>query len=254
MAQALMCSLCDGGHLTKNCSFPQEIVRCNGCKLPIFDLEKHDCDTNCIPKSFYTDIFAKEALTLFRFAYSGDFYFLDEKNEFHRLCHDQKLICGAIDGMFTVASIERHSSIFYDSIALKKFSFLFAILRNNTWQLWLRAVVSPSHGLQLFRLDHSFGPIMLPPEFKLNTVAVFGIVPSPDADRIQISFSVYADSVDCDIRTGYCGSVEWPNYPADPNEVNRLNFIYNLQKIFPKQNELNQFNLLCLGIFALCFR
>lgn len=221
MAEALMCSICDGGHFTKDCSFPQDIARCNDCKLPIFDREEHNCVTLRIPKSFCTDIFAKEALPLFRFAYNGDVYFLDEKNDFYRMCHNQMLICGASDGMFTMNSIEGHSSIYYSSIAVKNFSFLFAILRNNTWKLWLRAVVSKSHGLQLFYLDgDQFGPIFFQPEFMLNTIAVFGIV--PDADRIQINFAVYADKVDADIRTGYCGSVAWPKVPADPMEVNQF--------------------------------
>lgn len=231
MAHALMCSLCDGGLNamlnTKDCSFPQEIDRCNGCKLPIFDQEVHNCVTNRIPRSFYTDIFAKEALPLFRFTYKGDVYFLDEKNEFYKMCHDQNLICDAIDGMFTMNSIEGYSSIFYNSIAEKKFSFFFAILRHNTWKLWLRAVVSKSNGLQLFYLDgDQFGPILLQPQYMLNTVAVFGIV--PDADRIQINFAVYADTVDCETRSGYCGNVEWPKNLADPKEVNCFLILFTI--------------------------
>lgn len=223
MAQTLMCSLCDGNHLTKLCSFPKTINRCNSCKLPIFDLEVHNCDVyvRSIPKSFYTDIIAKEALPLFRFVYSGDIYFFDEKNEFHKMCNGQKLVCGAIDGLFTMNSIGKMSSIDYHSIAVKKFSFLFAILRGKTWYLWLRAVVSKSHGLQLFNLDHAFFSNIIPPEFVLNTntAAVFGIVTDSNTSRIQINFAVYADNVGYGTRTGYCGSVEWPRNFSDPIEV-----------------------------------
>lgn len=184
MAQALMCSICNGNHSTKVCPFPQEIARCNRCKLPIFDQDVHNCDALRIPKSFYTDIVAKETRPLFRFMYGGDIYILDEENEFYQMCDGQTLICGAIDGMFTINSFDGSSSIDCNGIATKKNSFLFAILRGNTWQLWLRAVVSKLHGLQLFYLDYLFGPIILPPEFQLNTTAVFGISPDPGIDRI----------------------------------------------------------------------
>lgn len=182
MAQALACSLCDGSHLTKACSFPQEIRRCLRCQLPIFDQNEHNCNILYAAKSFYTDIVAKETFPLFRFTFGGPIYFLDDNNVFSEVCDGQALICGATDGMFTINLME---------------SFTSMLLQCHR---------------QLFNLDNQFGPIDLPPEFKLNTTAVFGILPDLDAVRIQIGFAVYAKSVDNDHdtfdRDG--GTVEWP--------------------------------------------
>lgn len=132
----------------------------------------------------------------------------------------QTLLCDAADGMFTLNGCEGYSSVEYNAAAVKKFSFIFAILRQKTWQLWLRAVVTKSHGLQLFNLEHQFGPIILPPEFQLNTAAVFGIVPS--AENVKIDFVVHANAGG-DNDLGYTESVEWP-YPS-----NKLYPLFELQ-------------------------
>lgn len=212
MAQALVCSLCNGGHSTTACSFPQEIGRCIRCQLPIFDQKEHNCDARYAAKSFYTDIIAKETFPLFRFVFGGPIYILDENNIFNQAYDGQLLICGATDGMFTISSCESFTSIDYSGISVKQFSFLLAIVRGNTWQLWLRGVVSKSHGLQLFNLDDHFGPINVRPEFMRNTTAVFGILPDLDTVRIKIGFAVYAKSVSNDYETfdGDGGEVEWP--------------------------------------------
>lgn len=212
MAHALSCTLCDGGHLTKACSFPQEISRCLRCTLPIFDQSQHICNELYAAKSFYTDIIAKETFRLFRFMFDGPIYILDDKNVFNKACDGEVLICGATGGMFTINSNESHTNVTYSATAVKKLSFIFAIVRGNTWQLWLRAVVSEQHGLQLFNLGDQFEPINLARAFKLNTSVVFGIMPHVDKVRLQIGFAVYAKSVgnDRDTFGADGGIVQWP--------------------------------------------
>lgn len=131
----------------------------------------------------------------------------------------QQLICDAVDGMFTMNLMDKFSSVDFSAVAVKKFSFLFAISKGANWYLWLRAVVSKSHGLQLFDLDHQMSPITLRQDFMLNTVAVFGMVPRASTGRTGINFAVYAENKGSGTRTGYFGNVEWPRSTAD-SEVN----------------------------------
>lgn len=212
MAHALSCSICDGNHLTKVCSFPQEMNRCIRCQLPVFDQRQHHCNELYAAKSFFTDIIAKETFSLFRFTFGGPIHILDDNNAFKEARNGQVMICGATDGMFTINSVENFTSVTYSATSVKKFSFIFVILRGNTWRLWLRAVVSKQYGLQLFNLEDRFVPISLPPEFKLNTTAVFGIFSHVDTAQIKIGFAVYAKSVgnEDDIFGGDGGIVEWP--------------------------------------------
>lgn len=222
MEQAVICFLCNGDHLTNACAFPQMIRRCSHCQLPIFNYQEHICDAHDIPKSFYTDIIAKKTLALFRFAYKGEIYFLSEKHQFHRMSDGQALICGTTDGMFTITKCDGFSRMEYSAISVKKFSFLIAILQDKHWQIWLRAVVSKSHGLQLFNMDHERSPYpILPPKFNLNTSAVFAVI--PDAGTAQMDFTVYANSngnIDYDAFNGYGGNVTWPRSSPDLVEVN----------------------------------
>lgn len=52
----------------------------------------------------------------------------------------------------------------------------------NSWRLRLRAVLTPNSGLLVFKITKTLpienGHILIPPEFRLNTIALFGMKPT----------------------------------------------------------------------------
>lgn len=96
----------------------------------------------------------------------------------------------------------------YKATRFARFSFLIAIKDDRLWRVRFRGVITPKHGLLIFKLRTTLqlvnGRLMLPATYAPNTTAVFGI--TPKADEVLSSVRVFANTTS---RLQYGGAFKY---------------------------------------------
>lgn len=184
-----MCHNCNKNHNIEDCDSPEYSSHCTGCLVVSFDGSNHV--NPCMPinkiSPIRSDLFAGYALTLFQFIYSLEdvhmFYF--HKGNFSAVNPRVKLISPPVEGVITIQKLDdsQRQCIALKQTSFKRCSILFAVLdTNGVWRLRLRAVLTPNSGLLIFKITKTLpienGHYLIPPEFRLNTIALFGMKPT----------------------------------------------------------------------------
>lgn len=178
-----LCVNCNGDHNIKNCDLPLYSMHCYGCLVVSFDGTNHvnPCRPVNRKASIKSDLLASEAMTLFELAYNtteANLFYLNE-SRFVQVTPQQKMISAPVEGLLNVKQNGDFQYIDFKQTKFNRCSFLIAVLdAGGIWRLRFRLVITPKHGLVVFKLTKTLnvnnGRIEIPNDSMVNTVAVFG--------------------------------------------------------------------------------
>lgn len=197
-----------------NCTVPMLYLRCYRCLVISHDGSGHT--SPCMPKytisGLRTDIYAKPIYQMFQFRVKksdGVVHYLNIDSGRFEVLDGQSLLCPATDGILDSFSGEKYLRLTYSACAFKRFSIVIAVLMNGCWRLRYRIVPSAVHGILVFKMRSTLhftnGRVILPDDFKLNTILVVGIKPS---GSFKINFRIFANEdgqLDTENFNGYLG-------------------------------------------------
>lgn len=184
-----VCHNCNKDHNIEDCDLPEYSMHCTSCLVVSFNGSNHV--NPCMPmpinriSPIRSDLFARQALTLFQINYSLNdvrVYHLD-KGRFSEVNPRVKLISPPAEGVLTIQNLDnQRQCIALKQSSFKRCSILFAVMdKSGIWRLRWRAVLTPNSGLLIFKLTKTLsnenGLVSIPPEFRLNTIALFGMKP-----------------------------------------------------------------------------
>lgn len=213
-----VCSNCSGYHNIKNCNLPSYTMHCSHCLVVSLDGAMHGppCKPVNRKSSVRLDLLAKRAITLFQLSYN-----INEANVFHlndsrfvQVSPQLRLISAPVEGLLKVRNNDNEQFIGFKQTQFNRCSFLIAVLDGKgIWRLRFRLVVTPVHGLAVFKLSKTLnvnhGRIEMPNDLMVNTVAVFGVAPIESSFyitlRVHANESGRLSSTQFDGYIGYIG-------------------------------------------------
>lgn len=191
-----ICPNCNENHRLDSCDLPLFTSHCTSCLVMSLDGGHHSNPCRPINKisAIREDIMASNALTLIRWQHKfgeGEIFYLANNSNFTPLNAKTKLISPVAESLITVESESDGISIALKQTSYKRCSFLLAYLdRTNQWRIRFQFVVTPRHGLLVFKRTRTLhfinGRAEIPPELINNTIAVFGLRISVDAYYSQV--------------------------------------------------------------------
>lgn len=199
----LRCYNCNKGHNVENCCLPNFSTHCRGCLVVSFDGSGHE--NPCMPvnkiSEIRSDILARNALTLFRLNYSPkdtQIFILTKDKAFAEFAGNYKALSAPAESILShqVIDPEKEHRIMMKQTSFKRCSILFAVFdKANTWRLRFRLVVTPQHGLIVFKLQRTLqvinDRIIIPSEYENNSIALFGL--KPKVDSVYMNIFVHAN-------------------------------------------------------------
>lgn len=212
----ITCLNCSKVHDSGYCMYPFYWVPC--CRCIVFSLDGSGhmmpCGEVNTISPFRDIILSQPLIAMYTMRLSkrlGDMLFLNrESGRFELFENKQRLTNSYIEGLFMFKSTENYNVLSYGASTFTRFSVVIAVLSNGYWRARFRVVTSNIHGLLVFKLRNTIpiqnGRVILPDEFKKNTVLVLGIKPSSYA--VKVEFRVFANT---GRSSNYSGCVVWQN-------------------------------------------
>lgn len=208
-----------------NCTVPMLYLRCYRCLVISHDGSGHT--SPCMPKytisGLRTDIYAKPIYQMFQFRVKksdGVVHYLNIDSGRFEVLDGQSLLCPATDGILDSFSGEKYLRLTYSACAFKRFSIVIAVLMNGCWRLRYRIVPSAVHGILVFKMRSTLhftnGRVILPDDFKLNTILVVGIKPS---GSFKINFRIFANEDGLKILMAIWAMQRFPSTPMASTPV-----------------------------------
>lgn len=205
------CFNCGNLHSAGDCDKPTYFVRCPRCWIVSFDRSGHrlPCTETNTTSRFCDNIFGRMALPLFTLRVrkcEADMYLMDPNTAKFEMANGKSLLSPATCGAFQYAGLGNRHMISYSTNTYSRISFLIAIHGGKQWAVRFRGILSPVHGLLMFKVKNLVGDRDIFASLQDNTVAVIGLKPRFNAMEIQ--FEVFAK----DRHHGneyYGGAVDW---------------------------------------------
>lgn len=195
------CHNCNEGHSIEDCELPEYTMHCTGCLLVSFDGANHinPCMPNNKVSPIRLDLFAKHALTLFQMNYSLADVTVHYWNQGHfsEVNPRVKLISPPSEAVITIQNVNGNQCIALKQSSFKRCCILICAMDNSgIWRFRWRVVVTPNSGVLIFHMTKTptfqNGQISIPPEFRLNTIAIFGMKPRNSSFYVEVR--VHANS------------------------------------------------------------
>lgn len=206
------CFNCGKLHSDGDCDIPTYFVRCPRCWIVSFDRTGHrlPCTPTNTTSRFQNNIFGRMALPLFTLRVrklEADIFYMDSNKRTFEMANGKNLFSPATCGCFEQRDSENYHLISYSSTTYSRISFLIAICVENRWRLRFRGILTPVHGLLLFKLKNTVRDEDIFASLQENTVAVFGL--KPKAAAMEIEFKVFANDKKGQLQNNYTGSAKW---------------------------------------------
>lgn len=196
-----ICRNCNKHHDMMICDLPWFTSHCTGCLVISVDGYGHEnpCMVKNKISSIRPDVLARNTLTLFRLSFSmndAKMVYMNNDSTFSELDRQVKLLSGPAESILTVEDEDNEQSIALKQVSFKRCCILLGYLdQANQYRLRFRLVLSPQHGLLVFKLHRTLnfvnGRAIIPREHVNNTIAVF--ILQPKVQSIYIKLSVYAN-------------------------------------------------------------
>lgn len=214
-----ICGNCGNGHHSDSCEWPSYIFPCAQCLAVSFDGNGHV--KPCMPinrkSKFRCDIMASPPLKLFELSVldseANVAYLNGITGQFTAYEDSTNLISQATDGMFSLRKNSALNQITYKCTSFARFSFLIAVLDNGLWRVRLRVVMTPVHGMLVFKctttLIKTNGRYDIPDIYRNNSNAIIGI--QPKSNTVTFNCQIMANdngNFDESFR-GYEASFVW---------------------------------------------
>lgn len=207
------CFNCGDLHSDGDCDIPTYLIPCPRCWIVSFDRTGHrqPCTPTNTTSRFHSNIFGLMAAPMFKFRVrecEGDIFYMDPNSKVFEMLNAKNLLSSATCGVFAQKNVDGYHLVSYNANMYSRFSFLIAICVKGKWRVRFRGILTPCHGLLIFKLKYLENEDM----FSLmisNTVAVFGLKPHTDA--MNVDFRVFARGRGDGLRNNdyYMGSLQW---------------------------------------------
>lgn len=181
-----MCYNCNGNHESDECNWPEFMHCCDQCLVTSLDGHFHTnpCRPINRPSIFRPNIFAKQQTKLFQIVFMKDdvsLAVLNEQGQFNVVGKPVYHLSIAADCLIEIEIQNQIIALNYSVSTFARASFLIAVLVGNLWRLRFRAVVTPVHGLLIFKQESTLRPEngqhVIPAKFADNTIGIIGIIP-----------------------------------------------------------------------------
>lgn len=155
----LQCTNCSSNmHDITDCDMPIYSMHCKHCLVVSIDGTMHEnpCMNTNAKSEIRRDIFAKNALTLFQLMFSnkdGPLLCLLEDGQFHPFTPAIKLLSIPAESILTVHHTDNQKCIALKQVTFKRCNILIVVKdARNIWRIRFRVVVTPRHGVLVFKL------------------------------------------------------------------------------------------------------
>lgn len=139
--------------------------------------------------------------------------FLNKDGQFFDFASGTRLLSVGTDGILNMGALNENFNVLkYETIYFNRIALLFAFKdARNVWRVRFRAVITPAHGLLVFKLMNTLrlenGRYVLSEIEKKNTIALIGL--EPKSESFSIMCHVWAHKRNEAAGSFYKGSFGW---------------------------------------------